>query len=130
MRLQSLSILDGCPSCLADGSEVRSLAGRSARLGDGYSRNPEDRDHLLAQRTKDLEGLIGQLRGLSLGEFLSDASADEAMAWSIGDGVLPDQSGTGPLRPTWHLSSCGRKARDSMCAAGFSSELKVLYVPD
>ena len=114
---------------LADGSEVRSLAG-SARLGYGYSRNPEDRDQLLGQGTKDLEGLIGQLRGFSLEEFLSDASADEAMAWSIGDGVLPDQSGTGPLRPTWHLSSCGRKARDSMCAAGFSSELKVLYVPD
>ena len=64
---------------LADGSEVRSLAGRSARLGDGYSRNPEDRDQLLAQRTKDLEGLIGQLSGFSLEEFLSDASAEEAM---------------------------------------------------
>ena len=117
---------------LADGSEVRSLAGRSAWLGDGYSRNPEDRDQLLAQRTKDLEGLIGQLRGFSLEGFLSDASAKKAMAWSIGGDVLPEQGGSGPTESNkvaahvTHLSSCGRKARDSMCAAGFSSELKAL----
>ena len=44
---------------IADGSEVRSLAGRTARLGDGTSRNLKDRDALLAQRTKDLHGVIG-----------------------------------------------------------------------
>ena len=38
---------------VADGSEIRSLAGRSCRLGDGTSRNPADRDALMAQRTKD-----------------------------------------------------------------------------
>ncbi len=54
---------------VADGSEIRSLAGRSARLGDGTSRNPGNRDDLLAQRTKDLQGLIGQVRGFDLGEF-------------------------------------------------------------
>ena len=39
---------------VADGSEIRSLAGRSAKLGDGFSRNPPNRDALLDQRTKDL----------------------------------------------------------------------------
>ena len=29
---------------VADGSEIRSLAGRSAKLGDGFSRNPPNRD--------------------------------------------------------------------------------------
>ena len=47
----------------ADGSEIRSLVGRSARLGDGTSRNPENRDELLEQRTRDLGGMIGQVRG-------------------------------------------------------------------
>ena len=51
---------------------LRSLSGRSARLADGLSRNPPDRDDLLKQRTKDLQGLIGQLRGFSLEEFLGE----------------------------------------------------------
>ena len=33
-------------------------------LGDSFSRNPKDRDALLAARTKDLKGLTGQLRVL------------------------------------------------------------------
>ena len=57
---------------VADGSEIRSLSGRSARLGDGTSRNPADRDRLLEQRSKDLHGIIGQVRGFSVDEFLSD----------------------------------------------------------
>ena len=40
---------------LSDGSELRSLAGRSAKLGDGYSRNPPGRDELLEQRARDLQ---------------------------------------------------------------------------
>ena len=44
----------------ADGSEIRSLTGRAARLGDGTSRSPPDRDALLEQRSKDLRGIIGQ----------------------------------------------------------------------
>ena len=46
---------------LADGSQIRSLSGRSAQLGDGYSRNPPDRDQLIEQRSKDLQGMIGQV---------------------------------------------------------------------
>ena len=40
---------------IADGSQIRSLSGRTAKLGDGFSRNPDGRDELVAQRTKDLE---------------------------------------------------------------------------
>ena len=47
---------------LADGSEIRSLSGRSAKLGDGFSRNPAGRDELLEARTKDIEGVAGQLK--------------------------------------------------------------------
>ena len=49
---------------LADGSEIRSLSGRSAKLGDGFSRNPKERDALLQGRTRDLQGLSGHLTGL------------------------------------------------------------------
>ena len=52
-----------------DGSVIRSLSGRSAKLADGTSRNPKDRDAVIAQRTRDLEGMAGQLRGFSLEEF-------------------------------------------------------------
>ena len=57
---------------VSDGSEIRSLSGRSAKLADGPSRNPEDRDEIMEQRTRDLEGMTGQLRGFSLDEFLGD----------------------------------------------------------
>ena len=44
-----------------DGSEIRSLSGRSATLGDSFSRNPKDRDALLAARTKYVgEGSEGE----------------------------------------------------------------------
>ena len=75
----------------ADGSEVRSIAGRSARLGDGTSRNPVDREALLQQRSKDLRGIIGQVRGFSLEEFLSDyEDPGEPIPWAIGESVLPE----------------------------------------
>ena len=38
-------------------------------MADGLSRNPANRDAL---RTRDLEGLVGQLRRFSLGEYLDD----------------------------------------------------------
>eukprot|EP00435_Cladocopium_sp_Y103_P042487 s1035_g11.t1 len=111
-----------------------------SRLPDvlpSYSRNPEDRDQLLAQRTKDLAGLIGQLRGFDLEEFLSDASADEALAWSVGEDALPDKLGQ-EIKSTEspvaacvaHLKTSSQEARNNMFAAGVSSDLKVLYVPD
>ena len=70
----------------ADGSEIRSLAGRSARLGDGTSRNPKDRDELMEQRGKDLKGLIGQVRGFDLDSYLNDyEEAGTSIPWAIGD---------------------------------------------
>ena len=50
---------------LLDGSEIRSLSGRSATLGDSFSRNPKDRDRLLEARTRDLQGISGRLVGLT-----------------------------------------------------------------
>ena len=73
---------------VADGSEVRSLAGRSARLGDGTSRNPGDRDQLLEQRTTELTGIAGQIRNFNLNEFLSDwEEPGVALPWALGDGA-------------------------------------------
>ena len=57
---------------LADGSKIRSLSGRSAKLGDGFSRNPQDRDELLENRTKDLQGMAGQLKGFDLEAYLAN----------------------------------------------------------
>ena len=59
---------------LADGSELRSLSGRSARLGDSYSRKPKERDELLEARTKDLSGMAGQLRDFNMDEYLGDGT--------------------------------------------------------
>ena len=67
-----IKLLRWVSEIVSDGSEIRSLAGRSARLGDGTSRNPSNREALLEQRTKDLAGMIGQVRGFDLNEFLSD----------------------------------------------------------
>ena len=81
-----LKILRWISEIIADGSEIRSLAGRAARLGDGTSRNPVDREKLLEQRTKDLAGLIGQVRGFDLNEFLSDwEEAGRAIPWALGN---------------------------------------------
>ena len=80
---------------LADGSEIRSLSGRSAKLGDGFSRNPKDRDELLQARTKDLQGLSGHLKGFNLEEYLGEGTEDPnvPVAWAIVDDVLPEPSG-------------------------------------
>ena len=51
---------------VADGSEIRSLSGRTAVLGDGISRNPIDRDEVMEQRSKDLQGYAGQIHGFHL----------------------------------------------------------------
>ena len=105
---------------VADGSEVRSLAGRSAKLGDGTSRNPSDRDELVAQRTKDVKGLIGQVRGFDLDQFLSDwVERGASLPWSIGKHAWVDSE------------EQEQKTVGALCAAaGVLPKLKVLYVPD
>ena len=139
-----IKLLRWVSEIVADGSEIRSLAGRSARLGDGTSRNPKNRDELLEQRSKDLEGMIGQVRGFDLDEFLSDwEPPGQALPWTIGnDGWVSEQSsalkgsisaapqsGVSSLEPT---VDAGCLARLSAMAAGegVSLVLKVLYVPD
>ena len=79
---------------LMDGSEIRSLSGRSATLGDSFSRNPKDRDALLAARTKDLEGLSGQLRGFDLDQYLGEGTeGDGPVPWAVGNDAVPEPAG-------------------------------------
>ena len=77
---------------IAEGPQIRSLSGRAAKLGDGFSRNPSGRDELLKQRTKDLEGLAGQARGFKLEEFLGDWEDDSyAFAWTMPSDSVPEK---------------------------------------
>ena len=73
----------------ADGWEIRSLSGRACRLGDGYSRNPPDRDRLIKQRTKDLGGLCGQVRGFDLEALLGEYESDGLQVSCLADDALP-----------------------------------------
>ena len=76
---------------LADGSEIRSLSGRSAKLGDGFSRNPAGRDELLEARTKDIAGVAGQLKKFNLGEYLGEGTeTTSSVPWAIGNDAVPD----------------------------------------
>ena len=74
---------------LMDGSEIRSLSGRSATLGDSFSRNPKDRDALLAARTKDLE-----VRGFDLDQYLGEGTeGDGPVPWAVGNDAVPEPAG-------------------------------------
>ena len=76
---------------VSDGSEVRSLSGRTATLGDGISRNPIDRDAVLEQRSRDLSNLAGKIRGFNMEEFLSDwEDPGQPVPWTIGEHALPN----------------------------------------
>ena len=82
---------------LADGSVIRSLPGRGAQLGDGFSRNPSERDDLLAQRTKDLHGLAGQVRGFSMDEYLSEYEVTGPQPWEITSESVPIPPSVAPI---------------------------------
>ena len=76
---------------VGDGSEIRSLSGRTAVLGDGISRNPADRDAIMEQRAKDLQGYAGQDRKFCIDQFLPDGEDPGMPApWIVGDHALPD----------------------------------------
>ena len=135
---------------VADGSQIRSLSGRSAKLGDGFSRNPSDRDALIEQRTKDLEGRTGQLRGFSLEAFLSDyEEGEKVFPWTIAGDAIPDKpegqedsdcgeravsAGVPPVScvegadPERNMTS--QEMAGLMAAAGVKPELRVVYVAD
>ena len=71
---------------VGDGSEIRSLAGRTARLADGFSRNCGNRDELLEARTKDLVDRCGKVRSFNLKQYLSDCELpDSVQTWGVGD---------------------------------------------
>jgi hypothetical protein len=110
---------------VADGSEIRSLAGRSCRLGDGTSRNPSDRDALVEQRTTDLKGLIGQVRGFDLDQFLSDyEDPGSAIPWSLGSDAWVDSLKKQALK------SAPTSIQQIASVAGVPIKLKILYCPD
>ena len=105
----------------SDGSCIRSLSGRAAKLGDGISRNPSNRDEILQQRSKDLAGLCGQLRGFDLDEFLSDHEDPSiALPWTLASDAVPDK----PMPPK--VQTIAAIAAEE----GLAATVKVLYVAD
>ena len=101
---------------LADGSEIRSLSGRSAKLGGGFSRNPAGRDELLEARTKDIAGVAGQLKKFNLDEYLGEGTeTTSSVPWAIGDDAVPDPAVVGS---------------SSVMALVGSSEVRVLVAMD
>jgi hypothetical protein len=85
---------------IGDGSRILSLSGRSAKLADGWSRNPPDRDELLAQRLKDLRGYAGQLRGFSPEEYMSEWESPEgreAVPWTMPTDAVPTRGRARPM---------------------------------
>ena len=93
---------------------------------------------------------MGQFRGFSLKEYLSDVSDGSLLPWSIGDGVLPDSEAEkgvaaaakkaqpadseGPINTVAafeaQLGDQLRQLRNNMFAVGISPEVRVLFVPD
>ena len=67
---------------------------KNAKLCDGMSRNPSDRDKLIEQRTKKMQGIIGQVRGFNLDEFLSDYEEPGTISpWALGNnGWVPEDN--------------------------------------
>ena len=124
---------------VADGSEIRSLSGRNCRLADGTSRKPADRNEIIAQRTKDVEGIAGQVRIFNLDRFLSDCEhPDVAIPWAVGDDCVPPSNKE--AKSSAQVSGCpvfsGASAAAPldlpllMASAGVCPTLQVLYVPD
>jgi hypothetical protein len=97
----------------------------------------------MEQRTKDLAGMIGQVRSFDLDEFLSDwEPAGEALPWTIGDGGwvkgIQQPSETSPAPSAGAVIPLGATVSEpplpnlsfAMAGEGVSPTLKVLYVPD
>ena len=67
---------------IADGSCMRTLAGRAMCLADGISRNPPDRDALLARRTADMMESKAAIREFDIDEFAGETDFDSKHPWS------------------------------------------------
>ncbi len=127
---------------MADGSEIRSLSGRTAVLGDGISRNPIDRDEIMDQRGNDLQGYAGQIRGFDLDEFLSDwEDPGMPVPRTVGDHALPspeEKTAVAPsgatlstaVDPSGTTSSASAKFDSVFTALGCKHVVKVLFLPD
>ena len=89
----------------------------------------------MEQRTMDLKGLIGQVRGFNLEEFLGDwEDPGTAVPWAYGDNtwvkedtsVQPSGARTAEVPP----AGAGVDLAKLMTIAGVSPKVKILYVPD
>ena len=113
---------------IADGSEVRSLAGRSAKLGDGIPRNPPDRDEVLAQRTKDLAGLMGQAQAVDLDAYLPEYDQHRyALPWTLPLDSVPERSSAAASAVS--ADALGGFLLSVASQAGVSRKVKVPYPP-
>ena len=93
---------------------------------DGLFRTPADRDEALAQRTKDLAGLMGQVRGFDLDAYLSGWDQTRyAEPWALASDGLPGQAAVGVslAAPPGDLYALAQKA-------GMARKLKVLHLTD
>ena len=72
-------ILRWVAEIMGDGSEIRSLGRRSARLADGISRNCGNRDELLEARTQELFDRQGRVKNFDLVKYLSDCEVQDSL---------------------------------------------------
>ena len=94
---------------------------------DGFSRNPSDRDELIAQRSRDLQGRTGQLRGFSLEGFLSDyEEGSQPYPWTLGDHAIPESELTGRQLEVSVLDTVG----ELISSQGVRLEVNVLMLAD
>ena len=118
---------------LLDGSEIRSLSGRSATLGDSFSRNPKDRDRLLEARTRDLQGMSGRLRGFDLDYLEKGTEGSEPVPWAVGSDTVPDTADRGSVAvpvavATEARRDQAREAFESLTTCAGKSPQTRLYV--
>ena len=75
---------------MSDGSVLLNLSGRSAKLGDGLSRNPI---------TDQLRAQAKSIQGFSVAEFLEDCSTGGLEPQTLPSHCLPDpESASAPIR--------------------------------
>ena len=99
---------------------------------------------ILEQRTRDIEGMTGQLRGFELGQFLGDWEDEESwnpIPWTMPSDSLPSaaESSRRPEGRVLSFSSTSAADADSttnvslaklMADSGVKPKMKMLYVSD
>ena len=87
--------------------------------------------------------MIGQVRGFDVNEFLSDwEQPGQALPWALGDSAWVSERPSAPSSASQRVSRPGLPSRgpapgaveldvvEGLHAAGVSTQLKVMYVPD